>query len=104
MSTVIGRTRLRILATRFGGGVMVRTIKAKFANGVFEPLEPTALAEGAEVMITISTPSDRPTDGLLQETSGGWHGLIDAERFKRDVYADRLIATRPPVALWASPM
>jgi len=78
---------------------MVRTIKAKFANGVFEPLEPTVLAEGAEVMITISTPSDRPTNDPLGETSGGWLGLIDAEGLKRDIYADRLIATRPPVAL-----
>jgi len=78
---------------------MVRTIKAKFANGVFKPLEPTALAEGAEVMITISTPSDRPTEDPLRETSGSWRGLIDAESLKRDIYADRLIATRPPVAL-----
>jgi len=78
---------------------MVRTIRAKFANGVFEPLEPTAVAEGAEVMITISTPSDTPADNPLRETSGGWRGLVDADVLKRDIYADRLIATRPPVAL-----
>ena len=37
---------------------MVRTIRAKFSRGVFEPLEPAAaemMREGQEVLITIST-------------------------------------------------
>ena len=43
---------------------MVRTIRAKFSRGVFEPLEPAAagmVGEGQEVL------------------TGGWKDLIDAD-------------------------
>ena len=53
---------------------MVQTIKAKFANGVFEPLEPSAVTEGAEVLITISTASATPVGDPSRDTAGGWRG------------------------------
>ncbi len=65
---------------------MVRTIKARFANGVFEPLEPAAVTEGAEVMLTISTSSAPPPGDPLRDTGGAWRGLIDADALKRDIY------------------
>lgn len=34
---------------------------------------------------------------LLKKTSGGWKGLIDAEKLKSDIYSDRLISTRSRV-------
>lgn len=80
---------------------MVRTIKARFSKGVFEPLETEVadmVREGDEVLITISTMPTAPGDPLM-ETSGGWKGLIDTEELKRNIYADRLIATRPEVRL-----
>ena len=45
---------------------MVRTIRARFAHGVFEPLEPTAAA-----MVAL----------------------------ERNIYADRIVTTRPGVTL-----
>ena len=33
--------------------------------------------------------------GGLERSAGGWKGLIDAEELKRNIYADRLISTRP---------
>jgi predicted DNA-binding antitoxin AbrB/MazE fold protein len=80
---------------------MVRTIKAKYSKGVFEPLETVVaemVSEGEEVLITISTISAVSGDPL-KETSGGWKGLIDTEALKQNIYADRLIATRPEVRL-----
>ena len=73
---------------------MVKTIKAKFSGGVFKPLESTTtdLAEGTEVILTVSTPA--PGEAYLKATAGGWKGLVDAERLKYDIYADRLV-TRP---------
>jgi len=71
---------------------MVRTIKAKFANGVFEPLEPTVLAE---VMITISTPSDRPADDPLRGTSGGL-ARFDRRRRSQTRYLHRSADRDPP--------
>lgn len=80
----------------------MRTIKAKFSKGVFVPLEPMAadtLREGEEVLITLSTAPAARTWDPLRDTAGGWEGLVDAEELKRNIYADRLIATRPSVTL-----
>lgn len=80
---------------------MVRTIKAKFSKGVFEPLEAEVVemvGEGEEVLLTISTIPTAPASPL-PDTAGGWKGLIDAETLKRNIYTDRLIATRPEVRL-----
>jgi predicted DNA-binding antitoxin AbrB/MazE fold protein len=81
---------------------MVRTIRAKFSKGVFQPLEPAvadAIREGEEVLITISTPATVLTGDPVAETAGGWVGLVDGEELKRNIYADRLIATRSAIRL-----
>ena len=60
---------------------MVRTIRAKFSRGVFEPLEPAAagmVRESQEVLITISTESAAPGDPI-RDTAGGWKDLIDTD-------------------------
>ena len=81
---------------------MVRTIRAKFSRGVFEPLEPAAaemVHEGQEVLITISTESAALSGDPIRDTAGGWKDLIDADALKRNIYADRLVSTRPDVRL-----
>jgi hypothetical protein len=81
---------------------MVRTIRAKFSHGVFEPLEPAVtemVGEGQEVLLTISTEPAAPAGDPLRDTAGGWKDLVDAETLKRDIYAGRLLATRPDVRL-----
>jgi hypothetical protein len=71
------------------------TIKARFSRGVLEPLEKLELMEGQEVTVTIfSLPLKRDPDWLTR-TAGGWAGLIDAERLKRDISESRLVTTRP---------
>lgn len=81
---------------------MVRTIRARFSKGVFEPLEPevtTALHEGEEVLLTVSTPASGEADPIAG-TAGAWKGLVDGETLKRHIYADRLVTTtRPPARL-----
>ena len=81
---------------------MVRTIRAKFSRGVFEPLEspaPEIVREGQEVLITISTELSAAGDDPIRDTAGGWKSLIDADALKRNIYADRLVTTRPDVKL-----
>jgi len=74
---------------------MATTIKARFSGGVLEPLEKLELMEGQEVTVTIfSLPLNTGADWLTR-TAGGWAGLIDAERLKRDVSESRLVTTRP---------
>jgi hypothetical protein len=80
---------------------MVTTVRAKFLSGRFTPIEPLpaeALHEGDEVILTVASAPESTRSALL-ETAGAWKGLIEPEVLKRDIYASRLIVTRPPVAL-----
>ena len=81
---------------------MVRTIRARFSKGVFEPLEPestTVLHEGEEVLLTVSTPATDDLEDAIAGTAGAWKGLVDGETLKRHIYANRLVTTRPPARL-----
>jgi predicted DNA-binding antitoxin AbrB/MazE fold protein len=82
---------------RRGHARMAKEFRARFSHGVLEPLETVDLKEGEEVKVIIA---ERPTQGkgmieALRASAGGWKGLIDAEELKRNIYADRLISTRP---------
>ncbi len=79
---------------------MGRTIRARFSNGIIEPLEEIDMTEGREITVTIldlPTPS-RDADAF-ETSAGGWKDLIDAEALKKSIYADRLISTRPEAKL-----
>ena len=70
---------------------MAKEIRARFSRGVIEPLE-----EGEEVKIIISERAKgKAMREALRVTAGAWKDLIDCEELKRNIYADRLIHTRP---------
>ena len=72
----------------------MRTIRARVKGGVLEPLEKTDLPEGKEVLITvIGVAEDLDREAFLR-SAGGWKGLIDADKFIRDIYEGRLLNTR----------
>jgi predicted DNA-binding antitoxin AbrB/MazE fold protein len=74
---------------------MSSTIRAKVRRGVLEPLEKVDLPEGKEVIITIfGTPSSLDFDAFSR-SAGGWKGTLNVESLIRNIYADRLISTRP---------
>lgn len=75
---------------------MEKIIKARFSNGIIEPLEQLDFEEGDELEIAISLlPKGNNTLEALRATAGGWKDLIDAEELKRNIYSDRLIKNRP---------
>jgi len=75
-------------------------IRAKFSKGVIKPLEEVDIAEGKEITVIIEeTPGLLEEKDVLEATAGGWKDLIDAEELKKNIYADRLISTRPEVKL-----
>lgn len=78
---------------------MGKTIRARFSNSVLEPLEQIEANEGEVLTVTILRLPAAERAGGLERSAGGWKGLIDAEELKRNIYADRLIATRPRVEL-----
>ena len=74
---------------------MVSTIRARVRRGMLELLEKINLPEGAEVSVTIlETPAVRDLDAFSR-AAGSWKGTIDADEFIKNIYEDRLCATRP---------
>lgn len=77
---------------------MERTIRARFKNGILEPLERLELEEGKEFLITVKGPLI-PEDGF-EKALGSWKRRIDCEQLIKDIYESRRIsATRPEVKL-----
>ena len=90
---------------------MLKTVKVRFANGVLTPLEPLDLVE-AEYRVTLD---DGPTAGSVapaavapeydaaesafQSALGAWRGTHDPEELIHQIYADRLVNTRPECQL-----
>ena len=74
---------------------MTKDIRARVGRGVLEVLHPVSLPEGPEVTVTIragSTPEDREA---FWRAAGGWQGTVDTEALITNIYADRLLSTRP---------
>lgn len=74
---------------------MGSTIRARFSGGTLKPLEALELKEGDEVTITIVSSLAKSKADWLERTAGGWTGLVDAAKLKREISDSRLIATRP---------
>lgn len=74
---------------------MGTTIRARFSHGVLEPLDRLDVPDGEVVTITIIRLPTMATGSGLERSAGEWKDLIDAEELKRNIYADRLISTRP---------
>lgn len=66
------------------------TIKARFKNGVIEPLESLELKDGEEITLTIIRSSETgKTQDAFRKSRGGWKDLIDCEKLKKDIYESR---------------
>jgi predicted DNA-binding antitoxin AbrB/MazE fold protein len=72
-----------------------KTIRARFVKGRLEPAAPLDLAEGAEVTITVLEFPGRKNPDVSCRAAGAWRGTIAAEDLIRNIYADRLLSTRP---------
>ena len=71
------------------------TIRVRIRGGMLEPLEKIDLPEGKEILVTIlDVPAERDFEAF-RRAAGGWKGTIDAEALIRNIYADRLVSTRP---------
>jgi hypothetical protein len=71
------------------------TSRARFSHGVLEPLERLDVPDGEAVTTTIIRLPATATGSGLERSAGGWKRLVDADELKRNIYADRLISTRP---------
>lgn len=80
---------------------MPKTIKARYHNGLIEPLENIDLTDGAEITVTIdavSELSEEERQRRFRAAAGGWKDIVD-ENFLDEIYRQRDLRTRPEVKL-----
>jgi predicted DNA-binding antitoxin AbrB/MazE fold protein len=74
---------------------MAGTIRARVMGGLLKLLDNVDLPEGKEVSITILDLPSREDREAFRRSAGGWKGTVDADALIENIYADRLISTRP---------
>jgi len=80
---------------------LLKTIKARYQNGVIELLEEIDLADGTEISITIdSRPpmSQEERERRFLSSAGRWKDIVD-EKFLDEIYQQRKRRTRPEAKL-----
>jgi predicted DNA-binding antitoxin AbrB/MazE fold protein len=78
---------------------MRQTIKARYHDGVLQPLEPLALAEEAEVQVTVETATPVSVEDILQRAARVYEGFTAEEVDQVEAIAlDRQHFFREPAA------
>jgi predicted DNA-binding antitoxin AbrB/MazE fold protein len=67
---------------------MAKTIKAKFKEGIIEPLEKLEIEEGKEILVTIEEVSK---EDAFEKAAGSWKDLVDTDELLKDIYESRKI-------------
>jgi predicted DNA-binding antitoxin AbrB/MazE fold protein len=71
------------------------TVRVRVRGGVLELLDKVDLPEGEEITVTIIEAPSRRDREAFRRAAGAWKDTVDAETLIRNIYTDRLIATRP---------
>ena len=81
---------------------MLKTIRARYRNGLIEPLEVIDLSDGAEITVTLEeiSPSLSAEErrGRFLASAGSWKDILD-EKFLDEIYRQRSLRNRPEVKL-----
>jgi hypothetical protein len=74
-----------------------RIVRARVRGSSLDLLDRIPFRDGDEVLVSISEPVEAKNLDALRRAAGVWKGMVDADALIRNIYADRLIATRPPL-------
>lgn len=78
---------------------MRQTIKARYHDGVLQPLEPLALADETEVQVTVDTTAAVSVDEILRQATQVYQGLTSDQIAEVETIAlDRRQFFREPAA------
>jgi predicted DNA-binding antitoxin AbrB/MazE fold protein len=81
---------------------MLKTIKARYKNGIIKPLEKIELIDGSEINITIdenhALMSEEEKLKRFLSSAGSWKDYVD-ENFLDEIYEQRKRRTRSEVNL-----
>jgi predicted DNA-binding antitoxin AbrB/MazE fold protein len=72
---------------------MERAVRARFKNGVFEPLEKLEFDESKEFLIIVK---DFPANDRFAKAMGSWKGTVDFDELIRDIYESRSLSVERP--------
>ena len=78
---------------------MYRTVKARFTNGAFVPVEEVGIEEGEELLISFSENHLIPMEERIRRfkaAAGSWKGLVDGDAMIREIYEARRIGSGLP--------
>jgi len=71
------------------------TVRARVRGESLDLLDWIPLREGDEVCVSISEPAPVRDLEALRRAAGAWKDIVDADLLIANIYADRLVATRP---------
>lgn len=78
---------------------MRQTVKARYHDGILQPLEPLALADETEVQVTVETTAAVGADEILQRAARVYQGLTPEQIAQIETLAlDRRRFFREPAA------
>ena len=76
-----------------------RSVRARYRNGVLEPIDPINLIEEQVVLLTFDDQTARRTTDTNEflKSAGGWAGQFDDhEQLIRELYQARIDGSREP--------
>ena len=80
----------------------LKQVRARYRNGVLEPLEAIELRENQEVLLTLDdyvTPTAEDAEAF-RRAAGGWAGQFDDfDQLIKDIYQARIDGSREPPVL-----
>lgn len=77
--------------------MVLRSVRARYSKGVFEPLDDVDLAEDQEVLLTVEDkPSPKRDPEAMRAGAGGWIGQHDPDELIRMLYEARITGSREP--------
>ena len=77
--------------------MVTRHFRARYSNGVLEPLEAIDLEEGAEVSLSVrEEPSRDSAEEAFRRAAGSWKGNSDPDELIRMIYEYRITGSREP--------
>ncbi len=76
---------------------MEKIVKAKYKNGVIEPMKSLEIPDDTEITITVNMPSvlsEEEKWNSFLSAAGSWKDIVD-EDFLDEIYRQRELHTRP---------
>jgi hypothetical protein len=79
----------------------MKTIRARYTNGIIQPLDSVPFPDDSDLTITIEEAHGKPAEedvpGPFSDLAGGWVGIVDCDKLLANIEASRAIPSDRPV-------